>query len=94
MKRSTLKWLGHIERMENLEFVKVYESSVEGPYRRGRPLGRWEDKVKEYVSEKGARGNGLEWARRECMDRERWRSVCCDHSPLGTLPEAARHQCY
>ncbi len=75
VKRSTLRWSGHIERMENEEFVKkVYRSSVEGSKRRGRPLGRWEDKVK--VSERGARGNGLEWARRECMDRERWRSLC------------------
>ncbi len=83
MKSSTLRWFGHIERMENEEFVKkVYRSSVEGPNRRGRPLGRWEDKVKEYVSERGARGNGLEWARMECMDRERWRSVSRGH-PLG-----------
>ncbi len=69
-----------IERMENEEFVKkVYQSSVEGPNRRGRPLGRWEGKVKEYVSERGMRGNGLEWARREYMDRERWRSICHSH---------------
>ncbi len=60
----------------------MYRSSVEGPNRRGRPLGRWEDRVKEYVSERGVRGNGLEWAKRECMDRERWRSLCCGH-PLG-----------
>ncbi len=60
------------KRMKNEEFVKkVYLSSVEGPNRRGRPLQRWEDRVKEYVSERGVRGNGLEWARRECMDRER-----------------------
>ncbi len=58
VKCSTLRWFGHIERMENEEFVKMYRSSVEGPNRRGRPLGRWEDKVKEYVSERGARGNG------------------------------------
>ncbi len=71
VKRSTLRWFGHIERMANEEFVKrVYLSSVEGINRRGRPLGRWEDKGKEYVSERGVRGNGLEWARRECMDRE------------------------
>ncbi len=49
MKRSTLRWFGHIERMGNEEFVKVYLSSVEGTNRRGRPLGRWEDKVWEYV---------------------------------------------
>ncbi len=80
VKRSTLRWFGHIKRMENEEFVKkVYRSSVEDPNRRGRPLGRWENKVKEYVSERGARGNGLEWAWRECMDRERWRSVCRGH---------------
>ncbi len=83
MKRSTLRWFGHIERMENEEFVKkVYRSSVEGSNMRGRPFGRWEDKVKEYASERGARGNGLEWGRREWMDRKRWRSVCRGH-PLG-----------
>ncbi len=83
VKRSTLRWFSHIERMGSEEFVKkVYLSSVEGPNRRGRPLGRWKDRVKEYVSEGGMRGNGLEWARRECMDRERWRSVCRGH-PLG-----------
>ncbi len=50
--------------MEKEAFAKkVYLSSVEGPNRRGMPLGRWEDRVKEYVSEKGVRGNGLEWAR-------------------------------
>ncbi len=69
--------------MENKEFVeKVYLSSVEGPNRRGRPLGRWEDRMKEYMSERGVRGNGLEWATRECMDRKRWRSICRGH-PLG-----------
>ncbi len=55
---------------------------MEGSNRKGRPLGRWEYRVKEYMSEWGVRGNGLEWARRECMDRERWRSVCRGH-PLG-----------
>ncbi len=83
MKRSTLRWFSHIERMKNVEFVnKICRSSVEGPNRRGRSLVRWEDKVKEYVSEREARGNGLVWARRECRNREKWRSVCRGH-PLG-----------
>ncbi len=60
----------------------MYLSSVEGTNRRGRPLGRWEDKVKEYVSEREVRGNKLEWARREWTDREKWRPVCRGH-PLG-----------
>ncbi len=81
--------------MENEEFVKkVYRSSVKGPNRRGRPLGKWKDKVNEYVSEMGVRGNGLEWARREWMDRERWRSVFLGHPPWGTLLEGARCQSY
>ncbi len=65
VKRSTLRWFGHIERVGNEEFVKVYLSNVEGKNRRGRPLGRWEDRVKECVSERGVRGIGLEWVRRD-----------------------------
>ncbi len=53
VKRSTLRWFSHMERMGDEEFVKkVYLSSAEGTNRRGRPLGRWEDRVKEYVSER------------------------------------------
>ncbi len=60
VKRSILRWFGHIERMGTVEFVKtVYLSNAEGTNKRGRPLGRWEDRVKEYVSEREVRGNGL-----------------------------------
>ncbi len=78
---------------ENKEFVKkVYRSCVEGPNRRGRPLGR-EDRVRKYMSEKGVRENGLEWARRECMNRERWRSIKRGH-PLGGAFGGRRHRSY
>ncbi len=59
MKRSTLRWFGYIERMEKEAFVKkkkVYQSTVEGPNRRGSPLGRWEGRAKEYTSERGSEG--------------------------------------
>ncbi len=73
-----------LKKMGNEEFVKkVYLGSVEGMNRKGRPLGRWKDRVKKYVSERGVRENGLEWARRECMDRERWKSVCRGHPSWG-----------
>ncbi len=49
----------------------MYLNNVEGTSRKGRPLVRWEDSVKEYLSERGVRGSGLEQARKECMDRER-----------------------
>ncbi len=86
---STLRWFGHIERMETEELVKkVYLSSVEGLNMRGRPHGRWEDRMMEYMSERGVSGNGLEWARRACMVRERW--VCPSWPPpWGTFPEGA-----
>ncbi len=52
-------------------------SEIKGLSRRKRPLGRWKDRVKEYMSERGAtRGGGLEQARRKCLDREKWRFFC------------------
>ncbi len=53
--------------------------------------GHLEDRVKEYVSEKGVRGNGLECARRECLDRERWRSVCRGHPSQEQLKGATKN---
>ncbi len=55
------------------EFVmKVNESDLKSPKRRGKPLGRWKDRVEEYLEVKGINGRRvLEQARRECWDRER-----------------------
>ncbi len=47
----------------------IYLTNAEGTNRKGRPLVRWEDRVREYVSERGVRDNALEWARKVCMDR-------------------------
>ncbi len=68
----------------SVDIKRGLRNRAEGTNRRGRPLGRWEDRVEEYVSERGVRGNGLEWARREFMDSERWIFVCRGH-PLGGL---------
>ena len=83
VKRNTLKWFGHVERMGSGEFLKVYESESCGSNGRGRLLVGWRDRVGEYLGERGMSGRGvLEQARRECWDRERWRLVCRGH-PLG-----------
>ncbi len=59
VKRSTLRWFGHLERMGNDELVKrVYLSSVEAINRRGRPLGRWEDTEKRISVEVNEKGEG------------------------------------
>ncbi len=53
VKRNTLKCFACVERMGSEEFVKiVYESELNGPNRRGRPLGRWKDRVEEYLGER------------------------------------------
>ncbi len=68
----------HIERIGSEEFVKkVY--MIES-------VGRWRNRVKEYMCERGAtRGGELDQARRECLDRERWRLFCHGHT-LGGHP--------
>ncbi len=43
-------------------------------------MGRWEDRVKEYMCEgDGASGEELVQARGQCVDRERWRLFCHSH---------------
>ncbi len=78
VKRNALRWFGYIERMGSEQFVKkVNASKSVGPHIRGRPPGRWRDRVKECMCERGATRVGkLDQARRECLDRERWRFFC------------------
>ncbi len=82
MKRNTLRWFGHIERMGSEEFVKkVYMSESVDPNSRGRSPMRWRNSVKEYMCERGAtRRGGLDQVRRECLGRERRRLFCHDHA--------------
>ncbi len=84
MKRKTLRWSGHTERMKSEEFVKkVYVSKIKGPSRKGRPLGRWKGKVTEGLVE----GEGWNKQRRSVWigrDGGFWR----------TFLETARHQSY
>ncbi len=85
---NMLKWFCHVEKMGSEEFVRVYESELEGRNRRERALGRQKDRV-EYLGETGV----LEQAKRECWDRERWRLLPWS-SPKGMFPKGARHQSY
>ncbi len=50
LKGNILRWFGHIGRMGSEEVVKkVYMSESVGPNSRGRPLGRWRDRVRVHV---------------------------------------------
>ncbi len=55
-----------------------------GPSSKGRPPGRWRDRVTEYMCERGA-SRGPDQARRECLDRERWRFFCRGHTFEGSF---------
>ncbi len=70
-----MRWFGQTKRMGSEVCVKrVYMSESVGPSSRGRPPGRWRGPLKEDMWEKGAtRGGRLDQAKRECLDRERWR---------------------
>ncbi len=85
VKRQTLKWFGHMERMEEGKMTRrVYMSETEGGTVRGRPPVKLRDRVQEYVKERGERSlRNLEQARRECQDRERWKLFCLGHPLVG-----------
>ncbi len=91
MKRQTLKWFGHMERMEESRMTRrVYVSEVEGGNARERPPVKWRDRVQEYVTERGERSvRNLEQARGERQDRERWKLFCHGH-PLVGAPRRRR----
>ncbi len=64
VKRSTLRWYGHVMRMNECAFTKrVYESTIEGREVRGRPQVKWINRVEEYWRER-AGGRGMECAER------------------------------
>ena len=96
VKRSTLRWFGHVERMESDRLTKrVYQSSVPGINARGRPPVSWEGRVSEYVRERMYDGvRGLEHAREMCKDRSGWRSFCRGHPLKEEFSVRTRRQRY
>ncbi len=64
----------------------MFESGLKGPSRRGRPPGRWKDRVEEYLGERVTNGwEGLKQARNECWERERWSLLWRGHPLRGCL---------
>ena len=60
-------------------------SEMEAPGRRGRPVAKLEDGVKEYMHERNAdRREWFEQAITEWVDRERWRHLYHGHPFGGT----------
>ena len=77
IRRNTLRWFGHVERMESESLTKrVYVSEVDGVRGRGRPRLRWRDGVERYMRE-----GGLSWGEGRQMtgDRGTWRRFVRGH---------------
>jgi len=91
VKRNTLRWFGHVERMQQDELTKrVYVSEIEGAGVRGRPPMRWLNAVEKYIRERDVgRVNGMQNVKRICLDRGSWRSFCRGH-PLGESSQSER----
>ncbi len=63
---------------------RVCVSEMEGGNARGRPPVKWRDRMQEYVMERGERSlRNFEQARRECLDRERWKLFCHGYPLVG-----------
>ena len=71
--QSTLRWFGHIERMEEDRLVKrIYRSEARGVAPRGRPQLRWMDGVKRALNDRGV---SVDQARVKVRDRNEWRAI-------------------
>ncbi len=73
----------------------MYVSENVGPNSRGRPLGRWRDRVKEYMCERGAARGGRAGSSKEgVFGQGEVETFLPWPSHLGAFPVRARHQSY
>ena len=69
MRRNRLRWFGHVERRDELCWIKRIETlQVDGDGVKGRPKKRWREVLKEDMREKGL-------CREDAWDRSRWRKM-------------------
>jgi hypothetical protein len=71
IKGQRIRWLGHLERMEeNRMPKKIFTQELEGTRRRGRPRKRWKEEVERDLHVLGVRG----W-REFVTDKRKWRDI-------------------
>ena len=71
MRRNRLRWFGHVERRDELCWIKRIETlQVDGDGVKGRPKKRWREVLREDMRKKGL-------CREDAWDRSRWRRMLC-----------------
>ena len=69
MRRNRLRWFGHVERRDELCWLKRIETlQVDGDGVKGRPRKRWKKVLREDMREKAL-------CREDAWDRSRWRKM-------------------
>ena len=67
IKQRKLLWYGHMKR-SNLPVRMIFEGMIPGKRRRGRPIRRWRDDIKEWT------GKTVDEFNRLVSDRDEWRN--------------------
>jgi hypothetical protein len=71
IKGQRIRWLGHLERMEEDRMTKkIFAEELEGTRRRGRPGKGWREEAERDLQALGVR----KWRELE-IDREKWRGI-------------------
>ena len=88
VQRSTMRWFGHLERMNDERLTKkVYRGNVRGKRGRGRPRKEWIDQIGEIAKEWNLQSENkrrvcmkkvmnIEEMKEICKDRKKWRQIC------------------
>ncbi len=92
VKRNMLRWFGYIERKGSEEFVKKVYMSVD-PNSRGRPLGRWRDRVRKYMCERCYQGEKAGSSKEGVLGQGEM-EILLWPPPWRTLTEGVRWQSY
>jgi hypothetical protein len=73
MKSSSMRWAGHVARMEEMRSAyKIFDSNPEGKISFGRPKCRWEDNIKMDLGE--IRFGVVDWINL-VQGRDQWRAL-------------------
>ena len=71
IKGQGIRWLGHLERMEeDMMLKKIFIQELEGTRRRGRPRKRWKEEVEGDLQVLGVR----RW-RELVAGRKKWKDI-------------------